>query len=47
VHGTDAYFTGVGPKGSDPALERFPDIKKKRWTSDAENMKLGPFCLIL
>jgi hypothetical protein len=45
VHGTDVYSVGVGPNG--PALERFPDIKKERWTSDAENMKLGPFCLIL
>ena len=28
MHGTGIYFAGVGPK--DPALERFPDIKKKR-----------------
>jgi hypothetical protein len=28
VHGTGVYSAGVGPKG--PALERFPDIKKKK-----------------
>jgi hypothetical protein len=28
VHGTEVYSTGVGLKG--PALERFPDIKKKK-----------------
>jgi hypothetical protein len=28
VHGTRVYSAGVGPKG--PALERFPDIKKKK-----------------
>jgi hypothetical protein len=28
VHGTGVYYAGVGPKG--PALERFPDIKKKK-----------------
>jgi hypothetical protein len=27
VHGTGVYSVRVGPKG--PALERFPDIKKK------------------
>ena len=28
MHGTDVYSIGEGPKG--PALERFPDIKKKK-----------------
>ena len=28
MHGTGVYSTRVGPKGS--ALERFPDIKKKK-----------------
>jgi hypothetical protein len=28
VHGTEVYSAGVGPKGL--ALERFPDIKKKK-----------------
>jgi hypothetical protein len=29
VHGTGVYSAGVGPKG--PALERFLDIKKKKY----------------
>ena len=28
MHGTGVYFAGVSPKS--PALERFPDIKKKK-----------------
>ena len=28
MHGAGVYFIGVGPKG--PALERFPDTKKKK-----------------
>ena len=38
MHGTGVYFAGVGLKG--PALERFPDIKKKEEDEEHKKMEM-------
>jgi hypothetical protein len=37
VHGTGVYYARVSPKG--PALERFPDIKKKNKNNNNNKKK--------